>query len=277
MSSPPLVDGLHGSLLALDVDGTLLRSDGTVGTRTLDALDRARDAGAMLTLATGRDWSAVRDLLAEVPAVDYCLCVNGTEVVTSAGDVLHAEELDVDVARAAVAALRQALPGVAIGVGIDGELVGEPLIGRLLPDGVGEIIEVADVLTALGPAMRDLVVFHPDYRHDVDGLHRLCLAALPVEGLEVAFSGLPMIEIVPPGAGKDAGMAWLANHLAVPNHRVVAFGDGLNDLSMLRWAGTGVAMGQAGQSVIEAADEVTASNDDEGVAVWIETRLDGFA
>jgi hydroxymethylpyrimidine pyrophosphatase-like HAD family hydrolase len=271
-----MFDGLHGSLVALDVDGTLLRSDGSVGHRTLAALDQARDAGATLTLATGRDWAAVRDLLATVPAVEYCLCVNGTEVVTRAGDVLHAEELDADVARAAVVALREALPGVAIGVGIGGELVGEPLIGQLLPDGVGDVIEVADVLTALGPAMRDLVVFHPDYRHDVEGLHRLCLAALPVEGLEVAFSGLPMIEIVPPGAGKDAGMAWLANHLAIPNHRVIAFGDGLNDLSMLRWAGTGVAMGHSGEAVVASADEVTASNDDEGIAVWIETRLDGL-
>jgi hydroxymethylpyrimidine pyrophosphatase-like HAD family hydrolase len=101
----------------------------------------------------------------------------------------------------------------------------------------------------------------------------LCLRALPVEGLEVTYSGLPMIEIVPPGSGKDAGLAWLANHLGISNDRVVAFGDGLNDLGMLRWAGTGVAMGQAPAAVMKCADEVTTSNDDDGVAQWLEERF----
>ena len=94
-----------------------------------------------------------------------------------------------------------------------------------------------------------------------------------MEGLDLAYSGLPMLEIVPPGAGKDAGLAWLASHLGVAAERVVAFGDGLNDLAMLRWAGTGVAMGQASEVVIDAADETTAPVDDGGVAPWINSRL----
>ncbi|MEM7288624.1 MAG: HAD family hydrolase [Actinomycetota bacterium] len=264
---------LDGALIAVDVDGTLLRPDGSVAERTAGALSDARDAGAVVSLATGRDWAAVRDLLAGLPAIEYSLCVNGIEVVTDDGTELHAEHLAVDVARNAILALRDALPGVAIGLGIGGELIGEPRLGELFPEGVGEVVPVEDAVDALGPDLRDLVVYHPDHTDDLDDFYDLCRRALPLEGLDLAFSGLPMLEIVPPGAGKDAGLAWLAGHLDIANERVVAFGDGLNDLSMLRWAGTGVAMGQARAAVIDAADEVTASNADDGVATWIEARL----
>lgn len=265
--------GLAGALLAIDVDGTLLRSDGSLAGRTVDALTRARDAGAVLSLATGRDLDAVRDLLTELHPVQYSLCVNGTEIVDREGRVLHAEVLDRTAAAAAVQALRLAVPGVAIGVGVDGTLVGESGIAELLPDGVGHVAVVDDALDALAADMRDLVVFHPDYAHDVHALHDHCVRALAELDLDVAYSGLPMIEVVPPGAGKDTGAAWLADHLGIDHGRVVAFGDGLNDLSMLRWAGVGVAMGQASAVVLEAADEVTESNDADGLARWIETRL----
>lgn len=265
--------GLAGTLLAIDVDGTLLRPDGAVAERTATALADARAAGAVVSLATGRDWAAVRDLLAQLPAIEYSLCVNGIEVVTADGTELYADQLDVAVAREAILALRAAVPGVAIGLGIGGELIGEPHLGDLFPEGVGDVIVVDDALDALGPDLRDVVVYHPDHVDDLDGFYDRCRHALPLEGLDLAFSGLPMLEIVPPGAGKDAGLAWLAAHLDIANERVVAFGDGLNDLTMLRWAGTGVAMGQARPAVIEAADEVTASNADDGVAAWIEARL----
>ena len=264
---------LDGALIAIDVDGTLLRPDGSVAERTAAALSDARDAVAVVSLATGRDWAAVRDLLAGLPAIEYSLCVNGIEVVTADGTELHADQLDIAVARDAIVALRAAIPGVAVGLGIGGELIGEPGLGELFPEGVGDVIPVDDALDALGPDLRDLVVYHPDHTTDLDAFYDLCRRALPLEGLDLAFSGLPMLEIVPPGAGKDAGLAWLASHLDIPNELVVAFGDGLNDLAMLRWAGTGVAMGQSRDAVIEAADEVTASNADDGVAAWIEARL----
>ncbi len=267
------LEDLNGALIALDVDGTILRSDSVLALRTSEALDRARQLGATVTLATGRDWVGVRDLLPTIPSADYALCVNGTEVATADGAILHATELDIDVARSVVATLRSVLPGVAFGMGRDGDLIGEPLIAQNLPPDVGHTKEVSDVTESFGPGIRDLVIFHPDYVEDLDGLHALCLRALPVEGLEVTYSGLPMIEIVPPGSGKDAGLAWLANHLGISNDRVVAFGDGLNDLGMLRWAGTGVAMGQAPAAVMKCADEVTTSNDDDGVAQWLEERF----
>jgi len=264
---------LAGKLIALDVDGTLVRGDGTVSDRTAAAVTTAREAGAVVTLATGRDWHAVAGLLNDHRAIEYSLCVNGIEVFRADGHELFAAELDPTVARRAVRILRDAIPGIAIGAGIRGELIGEPLINETMPEGVANVSVVDDILSVLGAGLRDLVLYHPEHRDDLDTFHSHCRSALPAEGLDVAFTGLPMIEIVPPGSGKDAGLAWLADHLQIERPDVVAFGDGLNDLAMLAWAGLGVAMGQAPAAVRDAADTVTASNADDGIAEWIEAAL----
>lgn len=264
---------LSGKLLALDVDGTLLRRDGSLSGRTVEAVTAAAEVGAVLTLATGRDWAAVRDLLARLEAVQYSLCINGIEVFRADGYELHATELDPRAAVEAVHALRDAIPGVAIGAGVRGDLVGEPAINDTMPEGVADTVVVDDIVAVIGPGVRDLVIYHPDHARDLDAFHATVSAVVPTDRLDVAFTGLPMIELVPPGSGKDRGLAWLADHVGIARVDVVAFGDGLNDLSMLRWAGHGVAMGHAPDAVRQVADEVTLGNDDDGLAVWIERRL----
>ena len=82
-----------------------------------------------------------------------------------------------------------------------------------------------------------------------------------------------MVEVSAAGVTKAAGLAWVADRLGVPAHEVVAFGDMPNDLPMLAWAGWGVAMGNAHPAVLAAADDVTGSNDDDGVAAYLERLL----
>lgn len=261
-------------LIALDVDGTLLRSDGSLSGRTVAALGAAQASGARLCLATGRDWHAVAGLLEEMPAVDYALCVNGIEVFGRDGAQLHADALDPDAAAQAVVVLRRAVPGLSFGAGISGDLVGEPGLSNAMPPGVADPIEVVDILDHLGPGLRDIVLYHADLSGDLERFHAVVSRALVGhDRVQVAFTGLPMIELVPPGAGKDTGLAWLADHLAVERSKVVAFGDGRNDLGMLAWAGTGVAMGQATDEVKSNADMITLPVDDDGVAHWIEQAL----
>lgn len=265
--------GLSGRLLAFDVDGTIMGTDGKLADRTADAIDAAVAAGAICTLATGRDWSGVHRILDRVAGLSHALCVNGIEVFERDGSELYSVEIAVEAAIEAVEILRLTLPDIAIGAGLAGELVGEPGILALMDEGIGEFTLVDDVLTALRPGVRDLVLWHPTLSENLDRFHVVCSEALHIEGVDVAFTGMPMIEIVPEGCGKDTGLAWLADHLGVPRADVVAFGDGLNDLAMLRWAGHGVAMGQAEPEVHAVADEVTATNDDHGVAAWLEARL----
>jgi len=213
-------------------------------------------------------------LLDASPVLSHALCVNGIEVFHRTGAELWAASLDHEAAALAVAAMRETIPGLAVGAGINGDFIGEQGIVDLMPQGVGEVKQVAEIEAHLGPGLRDLVLAHHDYVDDVQSLHgRISQAVGHMNQLDVAYTGLPMIEIVPPGAGKHQGLAWLADHLDIPQANVVAFGDGQNDLSMLAWAGTGVAMGQAPDNVHAHADEGTASVDADGVAEWIELRL----
>ena len=92
-------------------------------------------------------------------------------------------------------------------------------------------------------------------------------------GEVTASGGLQLVEISAPGVTKATSLAALCEERAIPAERVVAFGDARNDLAMLAWAGTGVAMADAHPSVREVADEVTGTNGEDGVAAWIERHV----
>ena len=95
-----------------------------------------------------------------------------------------------------------------------------------------------------------------------------------LDGLaHVTTSGAPFVELTPAGADKGAALARLAAELRIDASEVVAFGDNHNDLTMLRWAGRAVAMGNAVEAAKEAADEVTAHHADDGVALVVEAIL----
>jgi len=99
------------------------------------------------------------------------------------------------------------------------------------------------------------------------------LRSLGLTGFEATLSGAPFVEVMAEGVTKATGLARLCAHLGIDRADVVAFGDALNDVEMLRWAGRGVAMAGAEAVVQDAADETTASNDDDGVAQVIERML----
>ena len=237
---------MNGSLVALDVDGTLLGRDGSITPRTIEAVEAVARAGAVVALATGRDWHAVTGLLEQLPSVSYSICINGIEIFDRHGVELWAGALDHEAATRAVDVLRAAIPGLAVGAGINGDLVGEADLHAAMPPGLAETIIVDDIVHHLRPGLRDLVLYHPELSHDLDRFYDSVVALLDGHHeLQVAYTGLPMIELTPPGAGKHAGLAWLADHLGIDRSAVIAIGDGRNDITMLEWAGIGVAMGQA--------------------------------
>ena len=271
-------NALTGKLLAVDVDGTLLDPDGRLRQRTRDALEAANEAGATLTLATGRDWQAVEKLIDMLPSVRYSVCTNGIEVYSSNGERLAAHEIDLELAKTIIRSIRKQLPGVAIGVGVGGQLVGEEDISKALPvipAGVSSFPAkmVPDIIPEITSSTQDIVIYHKDYHSRIQGLYEIIYEVVQDSRVDVVYSGLPMIEIVPAGCGKETGLSWLCSHLDINQADVIAFGDGMNDLSMLRWAGLGIAMGQSGVEVIQYADEIRLGNSDDGVAAWIEAKL----
>jgi len=263
------------SLLAFDVDGTLLNSYGELTQRTIDAIASASDQGATITLATGRSWSELDLVMEAIPEIEYAICTNGLEAYDRAGQCIYTEEIPADLVRNLVDTIRTSVSGVSIGAGIGSELYVEPkVIDGLIP-GIEIPTDrvVNDIIDALPLNVRDLLIYHPNYVDELDELFTTITGIINDQRVDVVYSGLPMIEIVPAGSGKGTCLAWLSDHLQIKKEDVIAFGDGMNDLQMLSWAGTGLAMGQSSQKVKTVADHVIGPVDQEGIAEWIQAEL----
>ena len=271
---------LDGKLLAFDVDGTILNSLGQISSRTVRALEAADEAGANIVLATGRDWHGVKQLLKEVPSISYCICVNGVEVRARNGEIRFSQEIDRDLAKRVIQKVRDNIPETAFGASVDGLFVGEEIVCGFLPSTDGEMgtypVRVVEDLSAeLQDNVQDIVIFHEKYADDVGELYRQVLSVTSEyhDEVSIAFSGLPMLEVLPSGSGKHTGLSWLANSMSISQSEVIAFGDNLNNLTMLEWAGLGVAMGNGAPELFHYADQVTLTNDEHGVAAWLEKQL----
>jgi hydroxymethylpyrimidine pyrophosphatase-like HAD family hydrolase len=164
-----------------------------------------------------------------------------------------------------VHALRDRLPGILFGVEREA-FAHEPGFAAwnwTPPAGT----RVGDVLELLDEPPTKLVLRHEEHELEV-----IAAAAREIVGDDAAvyISGNWVIEISAAGVNKATALAEICDERAVDAADVVAFGDHLNDLPMLAWAGLGVAVANAHPDVIDAADEVTASNDDDGVAAVLE-------
>jgi hydroxymethylpyrimidine pyrophosphatase-like HAD family hydrolase len=262
----------HRRLLALDVDGTLLTSDGVLTPRTAGALRDADSAGWHVALVTGRPLAYVLPLLDELGVGDFVVAANGATVAEVAtGAVLYQASLPGHVVLDALVSARSAVDGLRLAVTTARGFEVEPGFDVLAPLTKADAVVVDDASPRPDDAVHSTVLFALGV--DTETVLRLVGGVVP-PAVHVSPSGLPgSVEITPPGVHKGSGVAHLGERLGVDRADVVAFGDGLNDHEMLTWAGHGVAMGNADPSTKAIADEVTASNDDDGVALVVERLL----
>jgi Cof subfamily protein (haloacid dehalogenase superfamily) len=261
-------------LIATDLDGTLLDPSGSLTPRTATALRRAADAGIIVVFATGRPPAvAGREIEAAGRGVHYGVMANGTIICSLPdGAVLRAHTFDAATARDAVRRLRAHDPRLGVALATDRGFTAEAGFHERMPIAPRDGHSVPDALVGHEDATDTvkLFAFHPDH-----GAHDL-LALLPSvlgEHLVVNHMGADAVEIAPAGVDKGAGLRWLCEHLGVDPLEVMVFGDEVNDLPMFAAAGHRVAMENAHPAVRDAADEVTASNAGDGVAVVIERLL----
>ncbi|MFB9315505.1 HAD family hydrolase [Nocardioides plantarum] len=266
-------------LLALDIDGTLLAwikgsgtTHGTVTPRVHAAIQRAHAAGAHIVLSSGRSphgMTGTADLLGVVAPGSEPLWV-----VASNGAVvfryLPGAEIDVVVeetfdAAPAVRAILEARPTARVAIeerGL-GYRVSTPF-----PEGElsGEMVltEIEDLVRL--PVSR-VIIRDPEATAD----DFVALAAgLGLHGTDYVVGWTAWLDLTPVGVSKASGLQHVVDELGLTAADVLAIGDGRNDIEMLRWAGRGVAMGQAIEPVREAADHVTDTVYDDGAAVEIE-------
>jgi HAD superfamily hydrolase (TIGR01484 family) len=249
-------------LVASDLDGTLLRSDGTLSEHTADVLRRVLDLGVDLAFVTARPRRWMDHLWPYVGSRGLAIVSNGALLLdVSTGEALEVRALEIGPGLVLVERLRAALPGAHFAVEmIDGiALEPEYLEPGHAPPGspTGPLHEV---WTA--PALKLLV------RHETldPVVFREQVVATVGDAAVATWTVDGLMEISAVGVTKGDGLARLCARLDIDRADVVVFGDMPNDVPMLTWAGTSYAVANAHPSVLEAADHVAPSNDDDGVA-----------
>ena len=262
-------------LVATDLDGTLLRSDGTLDERTRQAIARVEASGIPVVLCTARPPRVVGPLAQATGHRGTAVCSNGSVIWD-----LHTERpvdsfpFAVQTAREVVARLRDTLPDATWAVERHDVFAHEPRYVPHWPVPDDTVVAAIDVLLT-EPALQ-LMVRHPSLTGDELLAHARELVSELAE-LSHSSSVDTLLEIGASGVSKASALAVLCERHGIDRAEVLAFGDMPNDLAMLEWAGRSVAVANAHAEVMEIADEVTTSNDEGGVAQVLERLLDrGF-
>ncbi|MBO0868867.1 MAG: HAD family phosphatase [Micromonosporaceae bacterium] len=263
-------------LVATDLDGTVVRSDDTVSGYTHQVLERIRATGIPVVGVTGRGPRLLHLTRRDLPEAEYLVMAQGGTVLDLTGPEpvrMRTETVPGQVVTSLLEALEAVVGPLSMMVEAldapDAPLWGDPDAAWRYPDAVERRTRV-DALA--GPVLK---VFACSARYTADELLAVARRLVPAREAEVTQAGLGYIEICPPGVTKAAGLALVAGTLGVDPAEVLVFGDMPNDLSMFAWAGFGrVAVANAHPDVLAVADEITLSNDEDGVAAYLERLLD---
>jgi len=263
--------GFPYRLVATDLDGTLLRSDDTVSERTRDALAAATAAGAAHLVVTGRAVPWTRHILDELGYDGLAVCGQGAQVYDAgAHRLLTSVTLDRQLAGVALAKIEAEVGPLYLAAsrdGLDGEVLTGPgyaLKGRL------PAVPFTDAGDLWAAPLNKIYIQHPTLSDD-----ELAEAATRAAGgfVTVTMAGAGIVELLPLGLSKATGLSLAARRLGVKPAETIAFGDMPNDLPMFAWSARGVAMANGHAELRAVADEVTASNDEDGIAVVLERLL----
>jgi Cof subfamily protein (haloacid dehalogenase superfamily) len=260
------------ALIATDLDGTLLRSDGTISPRSRSAIAAAHAAGMQVVFVTARPPRVMRHFAEHVGIEGMAVCSNGAILYDLARDeFISHERLETSVARELIDLLRAQAPDIVFATEHGHSLAYEPDFPQFFEEPDDRSPPRVDHAHRLcQDELTKLLVHHPN--HGPDSLIELVSVHVGPRAY-VNHSGGAFVEIGAPGVSKASGLARLCVRLGVASDQVIAFGDMPNDLPMLRFAGRGVAVANAHADVLAAADEVTGSNDEDGVAQAIEALL----
>jgi HAD superfamily hydrolase (TIGR01484 family) len=258
------------ALVALDVDGTLVDGANQMTDAVREAVLAIQDAGAHVVISTGRSIQGVMDAVRKVGLTEgIAVASNGSVVftydATGAFEVVHEVTFD---AREAVKVVLDHVPDAAvaveeIGVGwrINKPFPDGEINGRMTEQTIDELVE--------SPVTRVIVRSPESTPEDFT----VMAEQLGLAGTNYFVGYTAWLDLAPEGVSKASGLEVVCERLGVARADVVAIGDGHNDVEMLRWAGRGVAMGESPQDVLDAADVVTATLEDDGTAVELRRYL----
>ncbi len=259
-------------LVALDVDGTLVDHDGNMTGSVRDAAAAVVDAGHEIVIATGRSLGAMLPVVERIGMLrGYGVCSNGGVTVRLDPSLEHGFEVVERVTfspRAALTTLRDKIPGARFALeDVDGNFLST---SRFQDASFGIEARGVDFHHLLDARAVRVVVNSAEASTEE---FSAAIAAAGLHGVTYAVGWSAWLDIAAAGVTKATALEKLRAGMGIEPARTVAVGDGSNDIEMLRWAGRGVAMGQAAADVLAAADEITASVYEDGAAAVLRSLL----
>jgi 5-amino-6-(5-phospho-D-ribitylamino)uracil phosphatase len=262
-------------LIALDLDGTLLKDDKTISEKNKLVLKRAREEGHQVMIATGRPYRSsemyYHELKLDTPIVNF----NGAFIhhPLDQGWGVHHSPLSIDVAKEIVEALNSYKFHNIIAEVIDDVYLhyhDEKLL-EIFSFGKPQIT-TGDLRKFLKQSPTSMLIHTEEDQLQTIRNH---LSEVHAEVIDHRSWATPwhVIEIVKSGLNKAVGLKKAADYFNIPANRVIAFGDEDNDLDMLEYAGHGIAMGNGIDAVKNIANEVTLSNEEDGIGVYLNDLL----
>lgn len=245
-------------MILTDLDHTLLRQDGSISGETLRVIGECRAKGVLFAVATARYWIGAERYI-EILKPDYEITTDGT-LVHSGNRCIYSCAFSAADTNRIVRGITEAVPGAEITVAE----------GKTVYWNSRHISESEKLHKAV----------YCDYASPLEACANKIVAELPEEGIArriaeqagcklQCYRGERWYAFMPAGAGKTEAVKALAGAAGIGPEDMVAFGDDRNDLEMLRMCGTGVAVANAVPEILDAADAVTLSNDEDGVAKWL--------
>ena len=256
-------------LIALDLDGTLLRDDLSLSPRVAQALAQAQRAGALITLASGRGFPALKPWVARLQITSPVIGYQGASITDPlTGRIICEYPFPREMLDELVEYARER--DLSLTVYVDDEIYVERKRHSTafydkwfgLP-----IHVVTDLTTALAA---DPIKFLITATSDVLDVLQPEVVAHFGQSMHIVRSHPLFLEGLALGVTKATALAWVAHYLGIAQSDTIAIGDSGNDVEMLAWAGIGVAMGNASHDALQAADLVVPSVDEDGVAVALE-------
>lgn len=270
-------------IIALDLDGTLLNSKKELTQRNYEALSAAARQGIEIVPATGRFYKGMPETIRELPFVNYAITINGAQVINvRTGESLYNTGIEPEKA-VDIFEYLDTLP-VLYDCYVDGWGYMTESMQNQAPEYIASehLLKMVLELRSPVPELKSWIIegdYHPQKlqaftKNDTayrDELIKILTDKYPQFAISTSHPN--NIEINSYDADKGRALLGLAEVLGVDRENTYAFGDGLNDLTMLKSAGTGIAMANGSSVIKEAADMVTEDCDSDGVAVAIEKLL----
>ena len=263
-------------LIALDIDGTVLHEDGTLSPEVVSAVQRARDAGHEVTLATGRSVSMTIPILERLNIVpEYVVCSNGAITLKRDSGApsgyrrFHVEHFD---PTPVLTRIKERLPEAHYAVEDE---TGLYRYTDWFPEGaldaMSEQVSFDELLTTVATRV---VVIAPG--HEIDDFLRV-VESMGLHQVSYTVGWTAWLDIAPEGINKSTALERVRTEIGVPLSRVMVVGDGRNDIEMLQWAareGRAIAMGQAPEEVRIHATAITGDFLENGVATALDSLLE---